>query len=104
MSVPLGTSTAPLLKWESWDPWEPWDHWQSRDHWHHAHHCLLDTNVKKESKQETLNGTPEATAVPLATAAAIVVASASRIHNLVPYLILNSTFPYGTSTHLAASS
>ena len=83
MSVPLGTSTPPLFEWESWDPW---DHRQPRDHRHHAHHCLLDTNVKKESKQEALYGAPKAAAVPLATAAAIVVASASRIHSLVPEL------------------
>ena len=87
MSVPLGTSTPPLFKWESRDPW---DHWQSRDHRHHAHHCLLNANVKEEPEQEALNGTPEAAAVPLATAAAIVVASASRIHGLTN---LFSTFP-----------
>ena len=86
MSVPLGTSTPPLFKWESWDPWEPWDHWQSRDHRHHAHHCLLNANVKEEPKQEPLNGASKAASVPLATAAAIVVASASRIHSLVPEL------------------
>ena len=55
---------------------------------HHAHHYLLETNVKEESEQETLYRAPKAAAVPLATAATVVVASASRIHSLVAFYSL----------------
>ena len=51
----------------------------------HEHHYLLKTNVKQESEQETLYRAPKPAAVPLATAAAIVVVSASRIHSLVAF-------------------
>jgi len=54
---------------------------------HHAHHYLLETNVKEESEQETLYRAPKAAAVPLATAATVV-ASASRIHSLVAFYSL----------------
>ena len=65
MTVPFGTSTASLFLAH--------------------HHYLLETNVKQEAKEETLYRAPKAAAVPLATAATVVVASASRIHNLVAF-------------------
>ena len=58
---------------------------------HHAHHNLLETNVKEESEQEPLYRAPKAAAVPLATAATVVVASASRIHISQPCGLLQST-------------
>ena len=55
--------------------------------WASKHHSLLETNVKQESEQEPLYRAPKAAAVPLATAATVVV-SASRIHSLdaLPYM------------------
>ena len=73
MTVPFGTSTASLFLAH--------------------HHYLLETNVKQESEQETLYRAPKAAAVPLATAATVVVASANRIHNLVAFYFFTIPLP-----------
>ena len=83
MSVPFGASTASPFPANNAQY-----HLKLLDigqHWGHAHHNLLETNVKQETKQETLNCAPKTAAVPLAATATIVVVSviSVSIHSLV---------------------